>query len=414
MTPQMAPRRRNPKGGRHFAGARPASDDGPSRDRRERAPNAKCRTRRPHPFFSSLLARIPRATILAAALAAVAAGANAEEFHLFPEPAPGSRFADVHWIEAPVRTIDFESLGGAPPENATWPNEDPPKVWGAWTPRPRPEKLFTTATTVWTAGAVAAGVLQGLGAPLQYGWVPYNTTDEGWFGRDTYTGGADKVSHFILSSGVSRLLYEAYTHLGHPPEQSFRLAVATAFTSGLMVELMDAFSVYGFSFQDLAVDALGSTAGGLINRHHLQDLLGLRVGLSETPIPASAIGASVPTLGRSYNDEIYAADLKLGGLIRRMNGDPGIARFFLTSFVFFTKGFGYDPPLPTRYQEIGFEVGLNFPEILRCFGVSEKTWWGTGLIAIFNFFRFPFTQIGVYYNLFDQKWYGPGAPRQYY
>ena len=72
--------------------------------------------------------------------------------------------------------------------------------------------------------AVAAGVLQGLGAPLQYGWVPYNTTDEGWFGRDTYTGGADKVSHFIISSGEARLLYEAYTHLGHPPEQSFKLA----------------------------------------------------------------------------------------------------------------------------------------------------------------------------------------------
>ena len=152
----------------------------------------------------------------------------------------------------------------------------------------------------------------------------------------------------------------------------------------------------------------------MINRHNLQDLLGLRIGLSETPIPASAIGDSVPTLGRSYNDEIYAADLKLGGLIRRMNGDPGFAKFFLTSFVFFTKGFGYDPPLPTRYQEIGFEVGLNFPEILRCFGVSEKTWWGTGLIAIFDFFRFPFTQIGVYYNLYDEKWYGPGAPRQYY
>ena len=58
-------------------------------------------------------------------------------------------------------------------------------------------------------------------------------------------------------------------------------------------------------------------------------------------------------------------------------------------------------------------MGLNFPEILRCVGVSESTWWGQGLIAIFNFFRFPFTQVGVYYNLFDGKWYGPGAPRQY-
>ncbi len=354
-----------------------------------------------------------------AALAAAAAGAKAEEFHLFPDSPPGSRFADVHWADAPGRVLDIEALfEAARLETAAWASAPTPPAFtlspAPPDPQPRPEKLFTTATTVWTAAAITGGFIQGLGAPLQYGWVPFNVTDEGWFGRDTYTGGADKVSHFIISSGVSRLLYEAYTHLGHTPEQSFHLAAAAAFMSGTMVELLDSWSVYGFSFEDLASDALGSAAGVLIQRNNLQDLLGLRLGLVETPIPASAVGSSVPTLGRSYNDEIYAADLKLGGLIRRMKGNPGFARFFLTSFVYFTKGFGYDPPLPTRYQEIGFEVGLNFTEILRAFGVSEKTWWGQGLIAIFDFFRFPFTQVGVYYNLFDQKWYGPGSDRHYY
>ena len=352
--------------------------------------------------------------LLALLAAAPAARAGDEqEFHLYPDAPPGSRFAEIQWTEPPVPRVDLEQVARF--EAASWTELSPGAPASvSLEPLPRPEKLFTTATTVWTAAAVAGGVLQGLGAPLQYGWVPWNVTDEGWFGRDTYVGGSDKVSHFIISSGVSRLLYEAYTTLGHPKDQSFTLAVATAFMSGTMVEIMDAFSVYGFSFQDLTVDALGATAGALINRYELQDLLGLRLGLVETKIPESAIGSSLPTLGRSYNDEIYAADLKLGGLVRRMNGNPGFARFFLTSFVYLTKGFGYDPPLPTRYQEIGFEVGLNFTEILRAFGVNEKTWWGQGLIAVFNFFRFPFTQVGVYYNLFDGKWYGPGAPNHYY
>jgi hypothetical protein len=173
-------------------------------------------------------------------------------------------------------------------------------------------------------------------------------------------------------------------------------------------------SVYGFSFQDLTVDALGTAAGLLIQRNHLEDMLGLRLGLADTLIPPEAVGSSVATLGRSYNSEIYAADFKPAGLVRRLGGKPGFERFFLTSFVYFTRGFGYDPPLPTRYQEVGFEVGINFPEILRAVGVDEKTWWGTGLQAIFQFFRFPFTQVGVYYNLFDHKWYGPGAPYHYY
>jgi hypothetical protein len=350
----------------------------------------------------------------ALALLLAAAPAAAGEFHLYPENPPGSRFADVHWADPPVPRIEFEAAAlygflSARPENVA--PDTPPQ---SLTPHPRPEKLFTTATTVWTAAIVGAGVMQGMGAPLRYGWVPWNTTDEGWFGRDTYTGGSDKASHFIISSGVSRLAYETYTSLGHSPDQSFKLAIATAFTSGLMVEVMDAFSVYGFSFQDLTVDALGVTAGALINRYGLEDMLGLRIGLSDTTIPAWAIGDSVPTLGQSYNNEIYAADLKFAGLIRRMKGDPGFSRFFLTSFVFFTRGFGYDPPLPSRYQEIGFELGINFREILKCLNVPETTWWGTGLYAFFDFFRVPFTQVGVYYNLYNGKWYGPGAPRTYY
>ncbi len=354
-----------------------------------------------------------RPLLLGAALLAAASAVTAETgFHLYPDSPAGSQFADVHWIEPTVPYVDFEEVGRL--DAADWtafPTDDPPS---AETTSPRPEKLFTTATSVWTAAAVGAGVLQGIGAPLQYGFQSWNVTDEGWFSRNTYTGGADKVSHFIISSGVSRLMYEVYTNLGHPQDQSFTLAVATSFMSGLMVEIMDAYSVYGFSLQDLTVDALGSAAGALINRHHLQDLLGLRIGLATTNIPLSYVGDSAETLGHSYNDEIYAADLKLGGLVKRLHGKPGFERFFLTSFVYFTRGFGYAPPLPTRYQEVGFEVGLNFTEILRAFGVSERTWWGQGLIAIFDFFRFPFTQIGVYYNLHDGKWYGPGAPYHYY
>jgi hypothetical protein len=136
--------------------------------------------------------------------------------------------------------------------------------------------------------------------------------------------------------------------------------------------------------------------------------------MANTDIPPEAVGSSEAYLGRSYSDEIYAADLKLGGLITRLHGKPGISRFFLTSFVYFTKGFGYQPPLPTRYQELGVELGLNFPEILKAVGVNDTTWWGTGLLAVFNFFRIPFTQVGIYYNLHDHKWYGPGAPYHYY
>jgi len=382
---------------------------------------------------TTIKVRLPLALLLAAAALVAVPRARAEEFRLFPDPPAGPRDAVdfQRAVEPELQIVDVEhaypwyagradaglelaALAGpfefqdAPPA-ADVPQEPPPP--SVTVP---PPKLFTTSTTLVTAGALVGGFLQGVGAPLQYGWIGWNVTDEGWFGRDTYVGGADKISHFVISSGVSRALYEAYIAQGKTVNQSFNLALATSFMAGTFVEIMDGVSVYGFSFQDLTVDALGTAAGLLIQRNHLEDMLGLRLGLANTPIPPEAVGSSVATLGRSYNDEIYAADFKPAGLVRRLGGKPGFERFFLTSFVFYTRGFGYDPPLATRYQEVGFEVGLNFPEILRALGVDEKTWWGTGLQAIFQFFRFPFTQVGVYYNLYDNKWYGPGAPYSYY
>ena len=373
--------------------------------------------------------RLRQAMLLGVSLFVTAFGARAEEFRLFPD-SPAARPDPVdlpRGVEPELRIVDVEHAypwhaGPADPGmelaslEGPFAFQDAPPSGGSSEPTlkaPAP-KLFTTSTTILTAAALVGGFMQGLGAPLQYGWKSFHTTDEGWFARTTYVGGADKISHFIISSGVSRALFEAYIAQGHTVDQSFNLALGTAFMAGAFVEIMDGVSVYGFSFQDLTVDALGSAAGLLIQRNHLEDMLGLRLGLATTDIPLQYVGSSVETLGHSYNDEIYAADFKPAGLVRRLGGKPGFERFFLTSFVYFTRGFGYDAPLPTRYQEVGFEVGLNFPEILRAVGVDEKTWWGTGLQAIFQFFRFPFTQVGVYYNLYDHTWYGPGAPYHYY
>jgi uncharacterized protein YfiM (DUF2279 family) len=368
-----------------------------------------------------------RAMLLGVSLFVAASGARAEEFRLFPDsPAGRPEAVDLpQGFEPQLHIVDVEHAypwhaGPTDPGmrlaslEESFDFQDAAPSGGSAEPKAPAPKLFTTSTTIVTAGALVGGFLQGLGAPLQYGWKSFHTTDEGWFARSTYVGGSDKVSHFIISSGVSRALYETYLAQGHTVDQSFNLAFATAFMAGAFVEIMDGVSVYGFSFQDLTVDALGSAAGLLIQRNHLEDMLGLRLGLATTDIPLQYVGSSVETLGHSYNDEIYAADFKPAGLVRRLGGKPGFERFFLTSFVYFTRGFGYDAPLPTRYQEVGFEVGLNFPEILRAVGVDEKTWWGTGLQAIFQFFRFPFTQVGVYYNLYDHKWYGPGAPYHYY
>jgi hypothetical protein len=320
--------------------------------------------------------------------------------------------------EDALRLVDLEhsypwSGGGSLDLGLVAPEpQEPPSA--PETVAPPPKKFWNTTTTLWTALALLGGVGQSIGAPIHYGTNAWHFTDEKYFQYDTYAGGADKASHFVISSGVSRFLYDIYIENGQPVEKSFWIAFATTLTAGIFVETGDAVTVYGWSWQDLSADFLGALSGLAIHRYGFEDTIGLRVGPAGGDIPAWASGSSVESLGSSYNDEIYTVDVKIGGLVRKLHGNPGISRFFLVSMAYYTKGFGYQPPLPSRYQSLGVELGINFPAILDELRVPKDKWWGMGLYEFFNFFRIPYTQIGTYYNFRTKKWYGPSAPYHYY
>jgi len=364
------------------------------------------------------------ATLFVAALLAPPEAAHAAELRLFPESAARPRYA-VPFVadKETLRLVDLEHSypwsGGGSLDlglDPTDPQEAPKPPEGAseTVVPPPPKKFWNTTTTLWTIGALLGGVGQGIGAPIKYGTNSWHFIDEKYFQYDTYAGGADKASHFIVSSGLSRLLYDIYIENGQPVEKSFWVAFATTLTAGIFVETGDAVTVYGWSWQDLSADFLGDLSGLLIHRYGLEDTIGLRLGPAGGDVPASVVGSSVESLGSSYNDEIYTVDLKLGGTIRRLHGNPGFARFFLVSMAYYTRGFGYQPPLPSRYQSLGVEFGINFPAILDELKVPKDKWWGLGLYEFFNFFRIPYTQIGTYYNFKTKKWYGPSAPYHYY
>jgi hypothetical protein len=78
----------------------------------------------------------------------------------------------------------------------------------------------------------------------------FHVTDEGWFGRNTYAGGADKAAHFVDYTIISKELANFYEVMGFSRNTSIALGFGTAFTSGLMNELGDGVNPYGFSWED--------------------------------------------------------------------------------------------------------------------------------------------------------------------
>jgi uncharacterized protein YfiM (DUF2279 family) len=372
---------------------------------------------------------LARTALVVAVALLPSAALSATGLRLFPDSDPAPRvYAQPDAAgEAGLRLLDLEASypwsGGSGPDLAAALELAPPLPGEAEEDPPAPTLvpapsltagLFTTPTIIATAGTIMLGSIYGMSGPWKYGFQSFHFTDEKWFEPFTYAGGADKCSHFVVSSGLARFLYEVYVAQGHSEDQSFALAFASSIFIGFVVEITDGVTVYGFSVQDLSADILGTTAGLLINRNHLEDLLGIRLGKVSTDIPERYIIGREASLGSGYSNEIYTADLKFAGLADRLHYRPGLTRFLMLSVAYFTKGFGYEAPIPSRYQNFGFELGLNVPEILMAVGVKDTTWWGKGLLAVFNFFRIPFTQVGVYYDITNGKWYGPGAPYGYY
>ena len=348
--------------------------------------------------------RIVAGIVLAALLAS---GAAAETFPLFDGEDPSSAFTastqelslDASFPELEPPDLVAAALAGIE-EPVPEPTVLAPK--GRYRNRRR-ATLISTSVLVLSAVAASSTI-------WKHGYEPFNFHNEFWFGRNTYAGGADKASHFVFYNGLTRELSIGYYRMGYSSDEAYLMAFLVAMGAGLATEIGDGFTQFGFSYEDLVTDAVGAGTAVLISRNHLDDLIGFRFG----PVPNRLPYPCCPedNLGKDYSTEIYTADLKIPGLARRMHFDPGPARFLLLSMTYGSKG--YKSSLPEyREQQIGIEVGINFPEILTALGVRDTTWWGRCLFIFFNFVRIPYTQIGYRYDFIHQRWWGPNIGEQY-
>jgi len=89
--------------------------------------------------------------------------------------------------------------------------------------------------------------------------------DEGWFGPDTYAGGADKLGHmwgnYAMTRGVSRILQYG----GWPRTGSILTAGGLSLGFFTVSEIKDGYKVeYGFSYGDMIANTTGVALGMLL------------------------------------------------------------------------------------------------------------------------------------------------------
>jgi len=323
----------------------------------------------------------------------------AESFRLFPPP-PQHYFQDV--AETGPRALDLDL--SHPFAGGGWGALES-EILSVGSPQPKSRTLAVGLVTLGVLGGSIASSLDTGHERQSFHWA-----NERWFQEDTYAGGGDKASHFVFYNGLSRELAVQYRLWGYGKDQATMMAFVTAAAAGLIVEVSDGLTVFGFSWEDFAMDTLGAGTAAVVTRLGLDDTVGFRFGKMPSAKPPAC--CRTPGIGKDYSTEVYTADLKIAGFARRLNVRPGVARFLLVSMSYGSKGYRYSPP-EFRQRQIGLAVGINFPEVLAAARVPDDRWWGRALYFFFNFFRIPYTQIGVRYDLNQHKWHGPDAGNSY-
>ena len=253
--------------------------------------------------------------------------------------------------------------------------------------------------------ALSAGMLAAVPVGGYFVWwrgkdySDFHIENEGWFGPDGYAGGADKSGHLVATAISGDLMQRFYERLGHTPSDARWLSIGVVSVGGVLVEMGDGLKYGGASPEDAALNVAGAIIGAQITYHEKQNLFGFRYGqVSRSRQPVNG-----PPL-EHYSREISAFDFKFAGLEdSTLSRGPG--RYLMLSLTYGSRGYRELPP-EQRERNVGIELGLNIPEILRTVGLPERgMWWP--IYAFFNYVRVPFTAIGWHYDLDHARWHGP-------
>lgn len=260
-------------------------------------------------------------------------------------------------------------------------------------------------------------VLGGFGVAflgLEYAafWSSANVNDdfqfreEGWFGRYTYAGGADKASHIVGGYITGRIVESTLRRTGTPARDARILSAALVTVVGTLVEVGDAYHGFGFSWEDAVVTAGGGVVGSVISGLGWDDTVTMRFGMvgKDLPEDPSVILADP----NHYSGEVYTLDLRFAGLFPRLKADPKLARFLLFSVTYGSKGYQWVEE-SARQRLLGFELGLDLHQVALALGVPPDKWWGAAVLGFFKYFRLPFTGIGFQYELNSNRWKGPNS-----
>jgi hypothetical protein len=191
----------------------------------------------------------------------------------------------------------------------------------------------------------------------------FRTVDEGWFGQNTYAGGADKAGHVFFTYTGTRLLARGFEALGNDPGRALRLGAWTSLGVMTGVEVVDGFSKkFRFSMEDAVANAAGAAFAVLQEKYpDLDALVDFRL-LYRRSADARRVGETDPIA--DYSGQIFLLAFKADGV-------PALRDIPVARYLEFQVGYnthGYEPNDGVKidpHRRIYYGVGINLSRLLN-------------------------------------------------
>ncbi|MGH8809064.1 MAG: DUF2279 domain-containing protein [Noviherbaspirillum sp.] len=265
---------------------------------------------------------------------------------------------------SPVESADLSlgPLSSAGREYAAYASDAAPPEKEHSSMSPTPEQMQRRTLGIILGGAAALGVY-GKTHWWQNGFDSgFHTASEGWFGQNTYAGGADKFGHLYMTYAVTRLFSRAYEWAGNTPDASLRMAAVMTLSAFTAVEILDGMTQkWRFSKEDAIMNAVGVGAALLLEKNPAIDRV-LDLRLQYWPSPENR--HNFDPFG-DYSGQTYL-------LVAKASGIPALREHHWLRYLEFAVGYGsrgYGDPQSAvnseRSRNVYVGISLNLSEVLR-------------------------------------------------
>lgn len=180
---------------------------------------------------------------------------------------------------------------------------------------------------------------------------------EGWL-NDPYSKGIDKIGHFYTSYFFYKLSKNLLIWGGYPEDDSKLHAAIMSLGIGLVIEVGDGFSRFGFDYQDLVFNTLGLGYG------YLQDMLPIlkNINFKWSYIPTHDFHFP-PNLTSTYEAHIYWLTVDVHNLVQNT---------FMSFYPEYLQlGIGYS--VSDDYKRREYLIGLDF-NLEKIFSTNNQDW----------------------------------------